>query len=93
MPFPIQATKIIEYAAIFSLFVSGMAWVNNTVATKADVLIAMNTIEAGRIASNLVYYERQGTDHLSPEDKAAFTILKKQEIANETQRKKLLGLD
>jgi len=88
-----RLSKIIEYLTLLSMLAGGALWISTTIATKTDVLLAMNTIEEGRIASDLIYYERVGTENLSAEDKIRFDLLTIEEKANEAQRRQLLGLD
>jgi len=90
---PIRVSKIIEYATIIGLIFGSVEWINSTIATKTDLLVAVNSIERGMIDANKSYYERIGIDNLSEEDKERFEVLKNEEKANEIQYKRLLGLD
>lgn len=85
--------RLVEYGTLVSMIVGSWMWMTDIVATKKDVLIAVNNIEAGRIASDKHYFERIGLDNLSPEDKERFRTLKLEEKVNEAQHARLLGLD
>jgi len=93
LPAWVSVPKIIEYGSLFAMVFGVAVWVDKTVATKTDVLIAMNLIEAGRIASDMVYYERIGVDNLTLIDKERFKMLELEEDTNDKQHRKLLGLD
>ena len=89
----IRPSKLIEYATLIGLLYGAFMWIDDTVATKTDILIVRNTVERGQIENEMRYFRRIGLDNLSPEDKEAFVDLKLEKKENEKQHDKLLGLD
>ena len=89
----LPVARLIEYATLIGLIFAGWVWLNDTIATKQDILITRNIIELGQINSNMLYYTRIGLDNLKPSDKEAYEDLKSDKKQNEKQHSKLLGLD
>ena len=67
-------------------------WIDNTLVTKDDLIIALTEIRLGQIEESLSRYHRIGLPNLTDSEKHIYDKLILAEIANENQRNEILGL-
>lgn len=88
--------KLVEIVSVITIITAIAAvgfWINDTFATKTDVMINFTELRIGQVQSDLWAMERAGIENMAPAEIRRYEVLKFSEVDLVKKRRKILGLD